>query len=81
MATGDLLVEVLAQDFDENGDEVDGTTSETSTFLRVEKVAGDPAPTILDISTDYAGVPLKIGDQLNFTVTLSESAALGARRP
>ena len=64
LATGDLLVEVLAQDFDENGDEVDGTTSETSTFLRVEKVAGDPLLQS-DISTDYADVPLKIGDQLN----------------
>ena len=77
LATGDLLVEVLAQDYDQNGDEVSGTTSASSTFLRVEKVAGDPAPTILDISTDYDGSPLMIGRDLTFTVTLSEAAEAG----
>ena len=45
--------------------------------MRVEKVAGDPAPTILDISTDYDGSPLMIGRDLTFTVTLSEAAEAG----
>lgn len=77
LAVGDLLVEVVAQDFDADGNPVDGTAAETSTFLRVKKVEGDPAPTILDISTDYDGSPLMIGRELNFTVTLSETAASG----
>ena len=57
--------------------ELTGTKAATSSFLTVRKVAGDSAPTILDISTDHDGDPLKIGNQLNFTVTLSEDAAAG----
>ena len=72
-----LFVEVFAQDFDDSGNAIANTKSATSTFLEIKKVDGDPAPKIVDISTDYDGNPLKIDDQLNFTVTLSEKVASG----
>ena len=75
----ELWVEVYAQDYAYNSENtlvaVEGTKSTEPVSVKVTKLEGDPAPKIMDISTDYDGDILKIGDQLNFTITLSEKVA------
>ena len=68
-------VELQSQDYD-NADPpvlIDASVS-AATVFEISVTGTDAAPRIQSISTDYTS-PLKIDDQLNFTVELSEQAA------
>lgn len=72
----EYTVQIYAQDVDATGSADPSTKSETKTFtIRVS--AEDPAPQIVAIDTNYSGQPLSIGEELDFTVTLSEKASAG----
>ncbi len=73
----EYFVEVFAQDYDKDGNAVDGTKSSASSTFTINVSAADPAPQVVAVETDYADDPLAIGEVLNFTVTLSEAAKSG----
>ena len=70
----EYVVEVYAQDYDANGNAIEGTRSDTSQSFTIEINQTDAAPQIVSVATDYGGSALRVGDQLAFEVTLSETA-------
>lgn len=71
------VVEVYAQDYDTDGNAVEGTRSDTSQSFTIEINQTDAAPQIVSVATDYDGSALRVGEQLAFAVTLSETAQAG----
>ena len=67
------IVELYAQDFDADGNAVVGTTSEESQSFTIEISQTDAAPQIVSVATDYDGSALRVGEQLSFVATLSET--------
>jgi hypothetical protein len=74
-----LIVEVFAEDFDANGVAVADTKSAEPTFLNISVNGSDLAPVVSSIDADYSSYPaaVKIDDEIEFTVTLSEEVEAG----
>ena len=68
---------MYAQDYDANGNAIEGTRSDTSQSFTIEINQTDAAPQIVSVATDYDGAALRVGEQLAFEVKLSETAQAG----
>ena len=73
----EYVVEVYAQDYDANGNALEGTRSDTSQSFTIEINQTDAAPQIVSVATNYGGSALIVGEQLAFEVYLSETAQAG----
>jgi hypothetical protein len=71
------VVELYAQDYDVDGKAVEGTRSDVSQSFTIKINKTDAAPQIVSVETDYDGSALRVGEQLVFEVTLSETVVAG----